>query len=87
MHGKYGGIGARIERDADGQYRLYPFLGSPAETTGVAEGDILLAVEDLEILPETPVEEIQAAIRGPVGEKVTITVKHDEDGEITLIED
>jgi carboxyl-terminal processing protease len=36
-------------------------------------------VEDFEIGPETRTDEIQAAVRGPVGEKITITIGHKPD--------
>ncbi|MBE0695687.1 MAG: hypothetical protein IH586_02080, partial [Anaerolineaceae bacterium] len=74
LQGKFGGIGVRIDRDAQNNVFLYPLPGSPALEAGMLEGDRLLAVEDLPISPETTNDEIQAAVRGPVGEKVKITV-------------
>jgi len=74
LQGKYGGIGVRVERDAEDLNYLYPFPDSPAAKAGVKDGDRLLAVEILSISPQTPEQEIHAAIRGPVGEAVKITV-------------
>jgi carboxyl-terminal processing protease len=74
LQGRFGGIGVRVERDAEGNTNLFPFPDSPAMKAGVQDGDRLLAVGDLKVSPLTPDQEIHAAIRGPVGEKVTITV-------------
>jgi carboxyl-terminal processing protease len=74
LEGKFGGIGARLERDSDGFLLLYPFPNSPAEQAGIADGDRLIAVGELQITPDMPLDEIQAAIRGPVGKKIELTV-------------
>lgn len=74
LEGRFGGIGVRIERDAENYVYLYPLPDSPALTAGVQEGDRLLAVGSLPVIPETTTDEIQAAVRGKVGEKVNVTV-------------
>jgi carboxyl-terminal processing protease len=74
LQGKFGGIGVRIERDAENYVYLYPLPNSTALEAGVQEADRLLRVEDLEIMPETTNDEVQAAIRGPIGRKVEIAV-------------
>jgi carboxyl-terminal processing protease len=79
LQGKFGGIGVRIERDAENLVYLYPIPDSPAQKAGVLDGDRLIKVEDFEIGPETRTDEIQAAVRGPVGEKITITIGHKPD--------
>lgn len=79
LAGKFGGIGVRIERDAENNAFLYPLPGSPALVAGVKDGDRLLAVESLAITPATSNDEIQAAIRGPVGEKVKVTISRAPD--------
>jgi len=79
LQGKFGGIGVRIERDAENLVYLYPIPDSPAQKAGVLDGDRLIKVEDIEIGPETRTDEIQAAVRGPVGEKITITIGHKPD--------
>jgi len=45
----YIGIGMRIDRDAAGHIICIPFPGSPAETAGVAQGDILKAIDGIDI--------------------------------------
>jgi carboxyl-terminal processing protease len=74
LEGRFGGIGVRIDRDAANMVYLYPLPDSPALKAGVQEGDRLLAVEELTINSDTSNDEIQAAVRGPVGQKVNITV-------------
>ncbi|MCJ7623766.1 MAG: PDZ domain-containing protein, partial [Anaerolineaceae bacterium] len=74
LEGKFGGIGARLERDNQNNLLLYPFPDSPALKAGIIEGDHLIAVDDLTISPEMSMEDIQAAIRGPVNKKVTLII-------------
>jgi carboxyl-terminal processing protease len=79
LEGKYGGIGVRLERDKQNNVYLYPVANSPAAKAGVRDGDRLFKVNDLEVKSETKNDDIQAAIRGPVGQKVLITIGHAPD--------
>jgi carboxyl-terminal processing protease len=79
LAGKFGGIGARLERDPEGHLLLFPFPGSPAEEAGISEGARLVSVEELVITPEMSFDEIQAAIRGPVGEKLELVIASSPD--------
>jgi carboxyl-terminal processing protease len=79
LQGKYGGIGVRIERNKQNNVYLYPVANSPAAKAGVLDGDRMFKVEDLVITPQTNNDDIQAAIRGPVGQKVNITIGHGPD--------
>lgn len=74
LSGSFGGIGVRLERDTKMNWRLYPFPDSPALEAGVEDGDILVGVDNLEITKETNDITLIAAVRGPVGEAVNITV-------------
>jgi carboxyl-terminal processing protease len=76
LEGSFGGIGVRFGRDAEEQLILYPFPGSPAQESGVRDGDRLLAVDNLAVNRDTPIDTIQAALRGPVGTRVKITIAH-----------
>ena len=73
LEGRFGGIGVSFERASDGFVRLYPFPDGPAAAAGIEDGDILQMVDELTIEPDTPVEAITAAIRGPEGTEVRIT--------------
>lgn len=75
LQGKFGGIGVRLEQDAERQkIFLYPLPDSPALKGGMQEGDHLLSIDDLQVTPEVSLDEIQAAIRGPVDSLVKMTV-------------
>ena len=74
LEGKYGGIGVRMERDSQNYVRVFPLPDSPAAQAGILENDRLLKVDDLEITPQLGYDEIQAAIRGSIGQRVRITV-------------
>ena len=74
LTGSFGGIGVRLERDTEMNWRLYPFPGSPAMEAGVMDGDILVGVDDLKINKNTEDVTVIAAVRGPVGEGVSILV-------------
>lgn len=72
LEGSFGGIGVTLERDAENYYILYPFPDSPAQNEGILDGDRLVRADDLEITPETPIDQVIAAVRGPEGQRVTI---------------
>ncbi|HEY9121575.1 MAG TPA: S41 family peptidase [Brevefilum sp.] len=75
LTGSFGGIGVRLERDTDLNWRLYPFPDSPALKVGVQDGDILIEVDELSITTNTDDITLLAALRGPIGEQVQISVR------------
>lgn len=79
LTGSYGGIGCRLERDTEMNWRLYPLSDSPALAAGIEDGDILIAVDDLAITSDTDDTTLLAAVRGPEGEKVTLTVQREDE--------
>lgn len=79
LEGSFGGIGVRLGRDSENYPVLYPFPESPAAEAGVQEGDRLVRVDDLQITAETSTETIQSAVRGPVNQRVRITVQRPPD--------
>jgi carboxyl-terminal processing protease len=76
LRGNFGGIGANIQRNEAGEVVLSPIPGNPAEAAGILDGDVLLAVDGLEVTAEMTVEEIAAIIRGEEGTAVTLTIIH-----------
>jgi carboxyl-terminal processing protease len=74
LEGKYGGIGAQLEQDEQGNWTLYPYPDSPARQAGLQDGDRLLWVDDLQITPQIAADVLQAALRGPVGQEVKLSV-------------
>ncbi len=75
LTGTFGGIGARLERDADLQWRVYPLPDSPALAAGLQDGDIILQVDDLVVTTDTTDVDLLAAVRGPVGETVELLIQ------------
>jgi carboxyl-terminal processing protease len=74
LSGEYGGIGADIVRDAATVVRLVPFPEGPAIRAGIAEGDVLLAIDGVVLSAQSSLDEITALLRGPEGSHVTLTV-------------
>ena len=74
LEGKFGGIGVRLDKDDSNHILLYPLPNSPAEKAGIKEADRLIAVDQLDISTQISMDELQAAIRGPVGSTVNITI-------------
>jgi carboxyl-terminal processing protease len=72
LEGKFGGIGAGIEKDTDGNFVLYPVKGSPAELAGIQNGDRIVQVNDLIVDTESNMDDVLAEIRGPVKSEVTL---------------
>ena len=83
LQGAFGGIGARVERDTQNRWRLYPLPDSPAAKVGIQDGDILVRVDSQAINSETDEVTLLSLLRGPVGERVSLTVQR-EDEEQTL---
>ena len=77
LTGSYGGVGVRLEQDTQMFWRLFPLPESPAIEAGILDGDLLLSVEDLPVTPDIDEVTLIAALRGPVGEKVQVTIQRD----------
>lgn len=74
LQGRYGGIGAWIDRDETGLF-LRPMPGQPAQNAGILEGDQLLAIDGTEITPELSMEAIIALVRGPIDSQVCFSLR------------
>ncbi len=75
LEGQFGGIGAYVRRDEQGQVLLEPMPDQPAEQAGMKKDDILVAVDGRPIAPEMTTDQIIAMIRGEVGSSVILTVR------------
>ena len=81
----YGGIGARGSRDTtSGDIILVPETGSPAEKSGVKEGDRLIAIDGEDVTGMSTADSAEK-IRGPSDSSVTLTIKRDSRQEMTNI--
>jgi carboxyl-terminal processing protease len=79
LRGKFGGIGARIERDSQNSYRLYPFADSPARREGLLDGDILIEVDKVKITTETTQDDVLSLLRGEKGTSVQLVIFREEE--------
>jgi carboxyl-terminal processing protease len=81
--GKFGGIGIHIGYDAYGRGLLTvvtPMVGTPAHEAGVLAGDVIRKI-DGKSTEHMRLSEAIDLIKGDPGEKITLTVQH-EDGEM-----
>lgn len=74
LQGSFGGIGIELSKNDIGEVLIYPIENGPAARAGLLKNDRLISVEDLSVSEATRIEDITAALRGPEGSKVTITV-------------
>ena len=79
LQGRFGGIGLELTRNQDGHILIFPIMDSPAFRAGISDGDQLLYVDDLMITPDVNLEDVNAAIRGPVGKSVKIIIAREPD--------
>jgi carboxyl-terminal processing protease len=85
LAGTYGGIGVLIERSEKGQLVLHPFPDSPATKAGVADGDILTAVNSTPVNIQVQADVLDQMLRGEVkeGSGVTISILKKDTGKNT----
>lgn len=74
LRGSFGGIGAYIESSELGPV-LRPMRDQPAAKAGIAENDLIAAVDDVAVSVDTPADDVVALIRGPVDTEVNLTVR------------
>ena len=77
FEGKFEGIGATIERTADGKRIVIvaPLPETPAEKAGIKAGDIILAVDGEDTEGWSVVDAVNR-IRGPKGTSVELLIQH-----------
>ncbi|MBE7552583.1 MAG: S41 family peptidase [Anaerolineales bacterium] len=77
LEGRFGGIGAFIQRDEAGRVILDPMPDQPAEKAGVRKGDILVAVDGQSLATEMSTEDVVKLVKGEIGTKVVLTVQRE----------
>ncbi len=82
--GTYEGIGAGVSQLGNEIVIMQTFPGSGAEMAGVLAGDVILAV-DGESTAGWPLDKAVLRIRGPEGTQVTVTVRHLDGTEESII--
>lgn len=80
FEGSFGGIGAQITINTNGETILYPFPDSPAKKAGIMDDDVLVAVGGIEITTETPLDTTVSFLRGPVGSLVNVVIYRPVEG-------
>ncbi len=69
-------IGAGLTSNAAGEIVLSPVISDlPAGQAGILEGDILVAVDGLPIIPEMRSNQINFLLSGPIGSPVNVSVR------------
>lgn len=81
LAGRFGGIGAELTRDEEGRFVIATvYWDNPAYEAGVQVGDIILAIDGVEVDTTAPdMDGVLAAIRGDVGEPVTLSLQRGDD--------
>jgi carboxyl-terminal processing protease len=79
LAGSFGGIGAEIARNEQGEYVIHNvYRDNPAFEAGVEVGDIIVAVDGVPVDETAPdMTALLAAIRGEIGDPVTLTLRRD----------
>jgi carboxyl-terminal processing protease len=78
LRGSFGGIGAWVERSADGRVLLTPMDNRPAAEAGILAGDELVAVDGVPITADMPFDDVLAMVRGEAGDIVRLTVRRED---------
>lgn len=72
--GNYAGVGSYLQKRRQGIIFSQPRWNSPSRNAGIRHGDIILAVDDLEVTDQTPIDEVSRRLRGQAGTKVSVKV-------------
>lgn len=84
--GKYGGIGAIIQKKGDYVMVAQPYKGSPADKAGLQIGDIILAVDDKDV-KGLEIQEVSSMLKGTPGTELSLKVRKlltDQEQELTI---
>ncbi len=74
QRGSFGGVGATLFINDEGQIVLTPIRDAPAEKAGLKANDILLAIDGVPLAPKPELNQVLLRIRGDVGSIVNLTV-------------
>ncbi len=75
--GTYEGIGISMEKKGDFVVVLKVFEGSPAESSGILQSDVIISV-DGESIAGLTIDKVAAKIKGPAGTKVKLSLLRDK---------
>ena len=87
MSGEYSGIGASVQQETDGRFRIIdPVPNSPAAKSGLIHGDYIMKVDETEASTFKSAAELANVVRGEIGTTVTIEVFRPSTSETLTIE-
>lgn len=76
---EYGGVGLLLQPLESGEvFVLQVFRGTPAEKAGVLIGDVITGVDGWRVSGENAMQAVTDRVRGPVGTRVTLTLRDPE---------
>ncbi len=80
IHQEFAGIGIYVDQpDPDGPVRVItPIVGSPALEAGVLPGDEIIEIDGTGVTT-LDIRDVSDQLRGPVGTKVTLTLRRDDE--------
>lgn len=81
LQGSFSGVGVEIGVQKGFITVIAPLDGSPAQKAGIREGDVIVAVDEEPITPDTSLDDVVQRIRGPIGEEVVLTVVHKDENQ------
>jgi carboxyl-terminal processing protease len=83
--GEFAGIGAELRMKNNQAVIVAPMDGTPAQRAGIRPGDIIVRVDGRSV-EGLPLPEIVGKITGPVGTRVTLTLKDPSSGRERTVE-
>ena len=84
--GKYGGMGAIIQKKGDYVMVAQPYKGSPADKAGLQIGDLILAVDGKDV-KGMEIQQVSSPLKGTPGTELHIKVRKlltDQEQELTI---
>lgn len=90
LKGKFSGVGVEIGKKQGAVTVIAPLEDSPADQAGLQPEDVILAVDDNVVTPDTSIDDVVQRIRGEKGKEVRLMVVREGDSEpreVTIVRD
>lgn len=87
MSGEYSGIGASVQQETDGRFKIIdPVENSPAANSGLIHGDYIVKVGDTDASTFQSAAELANVVRGEIGTVVTLEIFRPSTSETIVFE-